>query len=205
MRLSVRGTPPKEPCLLVANHMSYFDPLIVASHVPCTVVAKSEIGSWPCVGDVARRLGILMLQRGCGMSGARVLREAMRALERGVSVLVFPEGTTTTGDRVLPFRRGAFGAAALAGVPIVPVALKYACASTAWVGDDMFLPHYMRTIAKPYTRVSVDFLEPLAYARARTVSDLAEHARAAIEEALAPSLPELAVPRFADAWSHVSA
>ena len=131
-----------------------------------------------------RRLGVLYVDREDAVSGARVLREAMRSLSRGVSVLVFPEGTTTRGDQVLPFKRGSFGAAALAGVPIVPVALRYESANAAWVGDDLFLPHYVRTMSKPYTRVSVEFLPPLSYARATSVSDLAAQARGAIASAL---------------------
>ena len=177
VRLSVRGRVPRSPALLVANHMSYFDPLIIASQLPCTAVAKSDVATWPCIGELCRRLGVLYVERDNALSGARVLRQALRALDAGVSVLVFPEGTTTTGAEVLPFKRGCFGAAAIAGVPIVPVAISYQCTDMAWVGDALFLPHYMRTMAKPYTRVSIEFLEPLAYAEARTVADLAEQAR----------------------------
>jgi len=201
VRLSVRGRVPRSPALLVANHMSYFDPVIIASQLPCTAIAKSEVAAWPCIGELCRRLGVLYVAREDALSGARVLRQALRALEAGVSVLVFPEGTTTRGSGVLSFKRGSFGAAALAGVPIVPVAIGYACADMAWVGDAMFLPHYVRTMAKPYTRVTVEFLDPLSYARARTAEALAEQARLAIVEARSRSgLAEAAcVPQFADA------
>lgn len=207
VRLSVSGRVPRDPCLFVANHISYFDPLIIASLAPCTVIAKREVASWPGIGDLCRRLGVLYVHREDALSGARVLRNAMRSLERGVSVLVFPEGTTTHGDRVLPFKRGSFGAAALAGVPIVPVALRYGCADAAWVGDDTFLPHYVRTVAKPYTRVCVEFLEPLAYARARSVAELAELGRAAVERALTRDAlaPALGMSRFGDVLSAASA
>lgn len=206
VRLRVSGTAPTQPCLLVANHISYFDPMIVSSLLPCTAVAKREVASWPWVGEVCRRFGVLYVDRDCSHSGARVLREAMRSFERGVSVLIFPEGTTTHGDRVLPFKRGSFGAAALSGVPIVPVALRYESASAAWVGDDLFLPHYVRTVAKPYTRVSVEFLPPLSYAGAASVDDLAEQARAAIATVLHDgSASAVRVPRLADGWSVASA
>jgi 1-acyl-sn-glycerol-3-phosphate acyltransferase len=123
-----------------------------------------------------------------------------------VSVLIFPEGTTTHGDRVLPFKRGSFGVAALAGVPVVPVALRYESAAAAWVGDDTFLPHYMRTVAKPYTRVSVDFLPALSHA-GQDAGELAEQARRAIEDALREhdTTPALHVPRLADGWSVATA
>ena len=200
VRLSVQGRVPRSPALLVANHMSYFDPLIIASQLPCTAVAKSDVAAWPCIGELCRRLGVLYVERDNPLSGARVLRQALRALDAGVSVLVFPEGTTTTGADVLPFKRGSFGAAALAGVPIVPVAIGYQCADMAWVGDAMFLPHYVRTMAKPYTRVSVEFLEPLSYAKAQTVEGLAEQARRDIIAARARSghADGACVPRLAD-------
>lgn len=207
VRMSVRGTAPRAPALLVANHTSYFDPLIVASLSPCTVVAKSEVGGWPCVGDICRRLGVLYVERENPQSGARILREILRSLERGVSVLVFPEGTTTRGQTVLPFKRGSFGAAALSGVPIVPVALRYECSELAWVGDATFLPHYMRTMAKPYTRVDVSFLPELAHADVHAAGDLAARARAAIAAAIAPSerLSPAGVSRSSDGWAAASA
>lgn len=211
VRPTVRGALPTQPSLLVANHISYFDPMIISSLTPCTAVAKREVAGWPCVGELMRRLGVLYVDRDDACSGARVLREAMRSLSRGVSVLVFPEGTTTRGDGVLPFKRGSFGAAALAGVPIVPVALRYESPKAAWVGDDLFLPHYVRTMSKPYTRVSVEFLPALRYADASNVSQLADQARAAIDQALSTgthlrSVRPLALPEaLSDAWSVASA
>jgi lyso-ornithine lipid O-acyltransferase len=207
VRPSVRGSVPNQPCLLVANHVSYFDPMIVASLTPCTAVAKREVALWPCVGDLCRRLGVIYVERESALSGARVLREAMRSFERGVPVLVFPEGTTTRGDRVLPFKRGSFGAALHAGVPIVPVALHYESRQAAWVGDDTFLPHYMRTLSKPYTRVSVEVLPALEHARGDRPSDLAERARLSIAQALVrhETARERRVEPQGDVWSLASA
>ncbi len=207
VRLSVRGAVPKEPCLLVANHVSYFDPVIISSLVPCTAVAKSEVGSWPLVGEVCRRLGILYVTRDDAASGAYVLRRAMRSFDRGVSVLVFPEGTTTTGARVLPFKRGGFGAARLAGVPIQPIAIRYESVDAAWVGDETFVSHYLRAIVKPYTRVSVDLLEPISPGAGSSAEELGGQAHAAIAEVLAAhALTGAAdVPRFGDVWSVATA
>lgn len=187
VRARVRGPVPRSPCVLVANHVSYFDPLIIAGLSPCTAVAKREVSGWPCIGELCRRLGVLFVDRDDRVSGARTLRAALRLLEQGVSVLVFPEGSTTRGDRVLPFKRGIFGAAQLAGVPIVPVALRYDGTHAPWVGNDTFLPHYVRTMAKPYTRVDVEFLSPLSHVRESAATALASEARARIVDALARS------------------
>ncbi|HEX5656975.1 MAG TPA: lysophospholipid acyltransferase family protein [Polyangiales bacterium] len=201
VRPCVRGVLPTQPSLLVANHMSYFDPVVMSSLLPLTAVAKQEVGSWPVIGEQCKRYGVLWYERENALSGARVLREAMRALERGVSVLVFPEGTTTYGESVLPFKRGSFGAALHAGVPIVPVALRYESPSAAWVGDQAFLSHYVRAVSKRYTRVSVEFLPALSQG---TPSELAEEARRAIERAL-HSGERRHVSRFADVGTALTA
>jgi 1-acyl-sn-glycerol-3-phosphate acyltransferase len=184
LRAQLRGTPPRAPSVLVANHLSYFDPVVLAAYTPLTAVAKLDVAAWPLIGDSCRRLGVTFVDREDAMSGACALRRALRALEHGVSVLVFPEGTTTRGDQVLPFKRGIFGAARRAGVPVVPVALAYDRPGVAWVGDDPFLPHYVRAMAEPCTRVSVEYLSPLTSERGQSAEGMAEAARRAIARAL---------------------
>ncbi len=184
LRAQLRGTPPRAPCVLVANHLSYFDPVVLAAQTPLTAVAKLDVAGWPLIGDSCRRLGVTFVDRDDALSGAYALRRALRALEQGVSVLVFPEGTTTRGEEVLPFKRGIFGAARLAGVPMVPVALRYDRPGVAWVGDDAFLPHYVRAMAEPCTRVTVEYLSPLTSERGQSAEGMAEAARRAIARAL---------------------
>jgi 1-acyl-sn-glycerol-3-phosphate acyltransferase len=184
LRAQLHGTLPRTPSVLVANHLSYFDPVVLAAHTPLTAVAKLDVAAWPLIGDSCRRLGVTFVDREDGMSGAYALRKALRALEQGVSVLVFPEGTTTYGDQVLPFKRGIFGAARRAGVPVVPIALAYDRPGVAWVGDDPFLPHYVRAMAEPCTRVRVEYLSPLTSERGQSAEGMAEAARRAIARAL---------------------
>lgn len=184
VRPTVRGQIPSEPCVLVANHISYFDPVVLASMLPLTAVAKREVSSWPLIGELSRKLGTLYVTRDDAHSGARCLREALHALEAGVSVLVFPEGTTTTGDSVLPFKRGIFGAAARARVPVVPVCMRYDRPDAAWVGDDAFLPHYVKAITHACTRVNVRFMEALSVPSVRDAQEVAEAARRAITRGL---------------------
>lgn len=187
VRAVVRGTPPRVPCVLVANHLSYFDPVVLAAEMPLLAIAKRDVAGWPLVGETVRRLGVSFVDRGDVYSGARVLREAARALEEGVSMLVFPEGTTTRGEQVLPFKRGIFGLAQRLGVMIVPVALRYDREDAAWVGDETFLPHYVRGMAHVCTRVSVEYLPPLPRNRGQSANGLAELARRAVARALAPA------------------
>ena len=196
VRALVRGTPPERPSVLVANHVSYFDPVVLAAQTPMVAVAKRDVAAWPLVGEACRRLGVCFVERGDAISGARVLRQAARALREGVSALVFPEGTTTHGDEVLPFKRGIFGLALRLGVPIVPVALRYDRADAAWVGDETFFPHYVRGMAHVCTRVSVEYLAPLPRDRGQSANGLAELARRSIARALAPARRPQAVARL---------
>lgn len=155
------GKPVNGPAIYVANHVSYVEPIALLAKVPATAIAKRELGAWPVVGDTMRALGMLLVDRACPESGATVLREAWRRLDAGVSLVVFPEGTTTDGQTVLPFKRGVFGLARLAGVPIVPVAVRYDRRDVAWTGAAPFLPHYLGTVSRQRTRVFLTFDEPI--------------------------------------------
>ena len=175
--VDIRGPIPDSPCLLVANHVGYLDPLAIAGALPCVAIAKQEVSQWPIFGEAMERLGNLFVTRGCAHSGARVLFRARQSLERGVSVLCFPEGTTSMGDEVLPLQRGIFGLAKIANVPIVPVAVRHRPRESAWVGDQNFVPHYLRTAARTTTRVELRFDGPLSPSAAETAEGLASLAR----------------------------
>src|SRR6185436_14021215 len=101
----------------VANHLSYLDPIVIGAQIPVAPIAKGEVASWPLIGSVASSLNGIFVDRSSVMSRARALRRAHALLRAGVSILNFPEGTTTDGSRLLPFHRGIFGLAQIARVP----------------------------------------------------------------------------------------
>ncbi|MEM7156345.1 MAG: lysophospholipid acyltransferase family protein [Myxococcota bacterium] len=175
--VDVSGPVPQEPCLLAANHLGYLDPLAIATTLPCVAIAKQEVSQWPIFGEAMLRLGNLFVTRGCAHSGARVLLRSRHSLARGVSVLTFPEGTTSVGDEVLPLQRGIFALAKIANVPVVPVAVRHCPRESAWVGDQNFVPHYLRTAARTTTRVELRFDVPLDPSAAKTAEGLANLAR----------------------------
>ena len=160
-KMIVTGELPSKPCMVVSNHLGYLDPVILTALIPSAPIAKSEVRKWPIVGRAADEAGVLFVNRESAHSGATTLRKAIRTIQEGGSVLVFPEGTTTSGDQVLPFKRGIFGAAKIAGCDIVPVAIKFADVKNCWVGDDPFLPHYMRLISQPEQVVHVHVCPPM--------------------------------------------
>lgn len=173
------GPLPLGPAILAANHVSWLDPIVVASLLPCAPLSKIDVARWPVIGTMARELGVLFVSRGDPRSGARALHAAAEVLSRGVNVLNFPEGTTTRGSDVLPFQSGMLGLAARLGVPVVPVAIRYHPPSLAWVGDAAFLPHYLTLAGRRRTRVGVRFGAPIVPGSERAV-ELARTARRAV-------------------------
>ena len=186
MKVHIRGEVPRGPSIVVANHLSYLDPLVIGWTLPVGAVAKSEIMGWPGVGEAVADLGVVFVKRGCPQSGAVALRKTMRLLDTGVPVLVFPEGTTTTGHDVLPFARGAFGVARLTRVPVIPASIRYDCDDAAWVGAASLLPHALKLHRHDEIHAELTFgprLQPLAFEDAST---LAEATRQCIRRLLLP-------------------
>jgi lyso-ornithine lipid O-acyltransferase len=176
----VAGTLPVGRAIVVTNHVSYLDPLVVSSVVPCRSIAKGETRAWPLVGAGMADLGVLFVRRGDAHSGAVTLRRAMRALADGAAVLNFPEGTTTDGRSIGPFRRGIFGLARLAGVPVVPARLTYDEPAVAWYGGAAFAPHYARLCRVARVTATVRFARPMVVAESDDPTDAAHRARAVI-------------------------
>lgn len=180
-----RGEIPTEPAIFVANHLGYLDPIALNCSLACAPVAKREVQAWPVIGEAIARLGGLFVDRDCPHSGAKVLLRAKACLDAGVSVLAFPEGTTSRGETVLPMKRGMFGLAALTGKPIVPTAISHDDPATAWVDDELFAPHYLRLAGRSVTRIRVCYgtpIDPPANGRAEALTEQ-------VRETIAAMLP----------------
>ncbi len=145
------------PALYVSNHQSYLDPIVVLREAEALPVAKAEVASWPLIGFAAKATGIMYVKRESKKSRFSTLMAIRQTLERGHSVLLYPEGTTQHGGATLPFRPGAFRVAAELGIPVVPIAIYYPDPADAWVGDDTFLPHFLRAFAKKYLDVRIAY------------------------------------------------
>jgi 1-acyl-sn-glycerol-3-phosphate acyltransferase len=174
------GTHPRGACIVVANHLSYIDPLVVSAVAPCIAIAKGETRDWPLIGRGLKALGVIFVQRGDPYSGAAAIRRAWRALRVGATVLNFPEGTTSDGRDVGAFRRGVFGLALLAGVPVVPARITYSDDRVPWTGGQTFAPHYWRLAGVSRLEARVRFGEAMSPGRHVRAADLAQLARAAL-------------------------
>jgi 1-acyl-sn-glycerol-3-phosphate acyltransferase len=174
------GRVPEGAFVVVSNHVSYLDPLLVASVVPCVAIAKGETKGWPIVGPGLRALGVVFVRRGDPYSGALALRHARRALSSGASVLNFPEGTTSDGRSVLPFRRGVFGLAILARTPILPVRLSFDDDRVPWVGNAGFAPHYWKLAGVERVTARMRIGEPIDVRSDHDARTLAGHVQAVV-------------------------
>lgn len=146
------GRLPPGPALLVANHLSWIDIVAVLAHYDCTFVAKDEVRDWPVVGTLGKALGVIWIDRRRKRDLIRAVAALSDALQRGDRVLLFPEGTTSTGREVLPFRSSLVEAAVQVGVPVVPVALSTHAEhgqgeTLCWVGDETLWAHLPRVRA----------------------------------------------------------
>lgn len=172
----VEGRPPSGPSIVVANHVSWLDPVVLLALLPAIPIAKVEVAGWPLVGPIGRALGVVFVERGDVHSGLRTVFTAASILAHGASVLSFPEGTTSDGTRVLPFRPALFTVARRDAVPVVPVAIGYENPGMAWTGDATFLPHYLRFATERRCRVTVRIgavVRPDGFGNATTMADVA--------------------------------
>lgn len=193
VRLDVRGTPRTGAALVVGNHVSWLDILVLAACTPMRHVAKAEVGGWPAVGAMARRSGALFVRRDSWRELPVMVDGIAAALRRGHKVQVFPEATSRCGGAVSAFRRAAFQAAIDAAVVVQPVTLQYrdaageVTAAPAFVGDETLADSARRVLAMTRVTVRVHWLPAIpaiagtgrrAVDRAR-LTELAQNAVAA--------------------------
>jgi 1-acyl-sn-glycerol-3-phosphate acyltransferase len=149
VQLTVRGDAPAPPFLLISNHLSYLDIVVFAATVNATFVSKQEVAHWPFFGPMVRLLGTIFIDRNRRRDVARVNRLIDETLGQGRAVIVFAEGTSSSGADVLPLRPSLLGPAVGGRYPVRYARLAYATdpgaadASVAvcWWGDATFLPH----------------------------------------------------------------
>lgn len=188
LQVTVTGEPAVGPALFVANHISWHDIIVLQSLVPTGFIAKYEIRGWPLIGWMAHRGATLFIRRG-KRDSAQQLQEAMVGrLRARQSLLIFPEGTTTSGDTVKPFRTRLFEPAIDMALPLQPVAIHYSChgklcRDLAFIDDETFLSHAWRMLGEKQIDVFVHFCEPID-TRAADRRELGQMARAGIERAL---------------------
>ncbi len=163
--LVVNGVQPQQgPVLLVANHISWLDIIVIHATRHCRFVSKSEIGAWPLLGRLATGAGTLYIERASRRDAMRVVHQMAERLQAGDVLAVFPEGTTGDGVHLLPFHANLLQAAIAADAPVQPVGLHFVDRSThaisfapCYVGDDTLLQSLWRTLCASDLRAVVSY------------------------------------------------
>jgi len=161
LAIELRGEVPRTTALLVANHVSYLDPIAILPLCPAIPVANGELLGWPIIGQLGAALGTVFVRRKDPVARVRTLRRIHDVLAAGTSVLNFAEGTATRGERVGPLFRGGFGIAQRLGVPVVPIAIRYREPAMAWCDGATFLPHYLHVAGRARIEIALTFGAPM--------------------------------------------
>lgn len=191
-RCEVEGRIPQGGAV-VSNHLSYLDILLYSSVQPFVMVAKTEVRGWPLLGWLTAQAGTVYVQRGGGPTTYPAVNAAMaEAYRSGLPVLFFPEGTTTDGTEVLPFRRGLFHSVLNNGVSLRTAALHYTLDShsvngdatvgedVCWWGEMGFTSHMFRFLGLRGLKAKVRFGDEVLERADRFV--LSETAQARVAE-----------------------
>jgi 1-acyl-sn-glycerol-3-phosphate acyltransferase len=126
VRLIAQGALPGNASLIVANHVSWLDVLALSAVCRASFVCKQEIASWPLLGWLLKRAGTVFMRRASAWGAWHAMLAIVPRLRGGAHIAVFPEGTTTAGDALLPFYPALFQSAVNAKGLIQPAALVYA-------------------------------------------------------------------------------
>jgi 1-acyl-sn-glycerol-3-phosphate acyltransferase len=188
------GRPPTRG-LVVSNHLSYLDILIIGAAMPCFFVAKVEIGGWPFFGKAARTGGTIFVNRSSMASANSVAGQISErlCLPIPVPVLLFPEGTSSDGAQLLRFHSRLIDPATKAGAPITAVGIRYvieggvAERELCWFGDQDFLTHLWKVLGVAGFSAQIRFGEPQIYPDRRVAANQTSAEITAWRTAAAPA------------------
>lgn len=216
IRIRVVGEPVRDRAVLfVSNHCSWADILAIGSVAPIAFVSKIEVGKWPLVGAAARLQKTVFVDRARRSQTGDSIAEMVNRLASGISVVLFAEGTSSDGNRVLPFRSALIGAVreaaarAEGGVLIQPMSICYTLINgipmgrqhrplVAWYGDTDFMPHIKAFLPRAAIDVVISYGEPIAADAATNRKVLARQVEAAVRRLLNTSVLGRPYPSLAE-------
>ena len=149
--------------LLVSNHLSYLDIFAISAVTPAVFVSKAEVRRWPLFGWLAARAGTVFIERERRTHVGAVNREIAAALADGALVVVFPEGTSSNGETILPFRSSLLEPALAGGHDIATACVHYELAGgdakqeVCYWGDHSFFPHLLNLLGKKSIHATLRF------------------------------------------------
>ena len=192
LEITLTGYPPQPPALMVSNHISWIDIVVLGGLTPTVFLSKQEVRHWPVVGWLSARAGTLFIRRGHGNAGT-VKDRIAHCLRHDGMLTLFPEGTTTDGREVRPFFSRLFAAAIESDTAVVPVALRYHIDGAfdpvaPYTGDQSIGANLLGLLRRPRTQVHVAFGDPIRLA-GQTRREIARLAHDAVVSALEAPRP----------------
>lgn len=215
MRVIVHGTPAaSRPLLLISNHSTYLDIPVLGSVVPLIFIAKSEIAGWPVFGMLAKLQRSIFVDRAKRHATGEINKRIAKHLSDGDPVVLFGEGTSNDGNRMLPFRSALIGAIRTAldengSAFVQPISVAYTKYQglpmgrqfrplAAWYGDMDMLAHLKRVLREGVIDVAVTFGPPQAIGQEIDRKLLARSAEESVRRMTASALtgrePGLSLP-----------
>ena len=200
IRLRIIGAPPKSgPLLIASNHVSWLDILVLSAVAPVSFIAKREVNGWPFFGTLARLQRTVFVDRDRRHATGNSRNEMRERFKAGDILVLFPEGTSSDGNGVLPFKSSFFGAAEYPGVLVQPVTLAYnghrnlpmtrrQRPAYAWYGDMDLPPHLWGALSTGPLEVTVICHSPLSLSGELSRKHLAAHAEEVVRRGLVQAL-----------------
>jgi 1-acyl-sn-glycerol-3-phosphate acyltransferase len=212
IRVRVVGEPVRDRAVLfISNHVSWADILAIGSIAPVAYVSKSEISGWPLVGTAAKSQRTVFVDRARRHQTGDAIAEIVKRLASGTSVVLFAEGTSSDGNRVLPFRSALVGAVkeaglrAARGILIQPMSICYTGLNgiamgrqhrptVAWYGDLDFMPHIKAFIARGAIDAVISYGDPVAADGSADRKAMTKSLEGAVRQITAATLRGRALP-----------
>lgn len=198
VRRIVHGEPAQGGALFVANHVSWTDIPLLGSVLGGAFISMAEVAGWPVAGTFARLAGTLFVERERPGRARAQAGEIARHLQEGRKAILFPEGGTSTGETVLPFKTSLFAAAEGAGPDTIvqPVSLAYTRrggrtldpdkrAELAWVGEAPLVPHAAQMLSRGPVTAELLFHPPVRRGDFADRKVLARHCQEAVAAGVA--------------------
>ncbi|MDZ7823996.1 MAG: 1-acyl-sn-glycerol-3-phosphate acyltransferase [Ahrensia sp.] len=202
--------------LIVANHVSWTDIMILSSLMPISFVAKDEVKNWPLFGTFARWQESIFVDRNARANTKQQALAISGRLMSGDNIVLFPEGTTSDGNFIYPFKSSLFGALGIGdeilSSPIQPVSIAYVSQHglpmgrferplAAWPGDIQLMPHLTRLLREGHLGVIVSFGDPICIKPSMNRKDISKEAQHSVAQMTSDALRGL-LPLPTDAKTH---
>lgn len=199
IKVGMEGTPSSiKPTLFISNHISYLDMVIISSVIEGCYISKAEVAHWPGVGTIARLIRTIFIDRRPQFA-VKQRNEVLERLAGKDNIIMFAEGTTSDGTRVLPFKSSIIGVAEdgqFKDLPIQPIALAYVALDDipmgrhfrpfyAWYGDMGFFSHLWQWAGLGKITVNIFFHKPVTVDEFHNRKKIADYCQQAIQLSLA--------------------